>query len=38
MKKEYSENFHRFLTPFLAAANTAAAGNFFKFFKKYFES
>jgi hypothetical protein len=28
MKKEYLENFRRFFTPFLAAANTAAAGNF----------
>jgi hypothetical protein len=31
MKKEYQENFRRFCTPFLAAANTAAAGNFSNF-------
>jgi hypothetical protein len=33
MKKEYFENFRRFWTPFLAAANTAAAANFSNFFK-----
>jgi hypothetical protein len=31
MKKEYQENFRRFWTPFLAAANTAAAANFSNF-------
>jgi hypothetical protein len=28
MKKEYKENFRRFWTSFLAAVNTAAAGDF----------
>jgi hypothetical protein len=31
MKKEYYENFRRFWTPFLAAANTAVAGDFSNF-------
>jgi hypothetical protein len=33
MKKEYLEHFRHFCTPFLAAANTAAAGNFSNFLK-----
>jgi hypothetical protein len=38
MKKECLEKFRRFWTPFLAAAKTAAADNFSKFKKKYFET
>ncbi len=33
MKKEYSEKFRRFWTPFLAAANTTAADNFSNLFQ-----